>query len=190
MLVRLTLPLLLCHAGQTFAEFDALLMKFLTWKLTRFGSPVNRIQAIANRQSLPCVRFLFNQGIQSKKTWGGFLFAVSGDRVLFSKLDSDSGKSLNNVQSRSQNDSIAVPRGNCLWVPSQQKCYIWSRYKRSSSQPSTPIQTRGSPNGYRVLESSLNLLKLYLEKPLRRTGYQVRRRRRVPDETFSSSVWS
>ncbi|CAO2653403.1 Nn.00g028140.m01.CDS01 [Neocucurbitaria sp. VM-36] len=96
---------------------------------------------------------------------GGFLFAVAGDQMLFSQLDSDIRWTSHDVPSPAQDDSRAVPRK----LPTSSKptnvMYMQS-LRRIVVSTIEAKEERAPPNGYRVLHSSLKLLNVHDDKPL------------------------
>ncbi len=99
------------------------------------------------------------------KDLGGFLFAVSGDQVLFSKLDSDVITTHRGIASMPSIDSAPVPRKlNTIAKPT--KMLYLEPLKKILVSTIEAKEAKGPPNGYRVLHPTLKLLNVYDETPL------------------------
>jgi len=94
---------------------------------------------------------------------GGFLFAVAGDQLLFSQLDSDIRWANNDVASQPEIDSRAVPRKISTGAKPVSIAYLHSQ-RRMVVSTLEAKEERAPPNGYRVLHSTLNLLKMSDDK--------------------------
>jgi hypothetical protein len=88
---------------------------------------------------------------------GGFLFAVAGDQLLFSQLESDIRWSVHDMPFSHQNDCKPVPRklsigskpANMRYIPEIRRMVISTIEAKEGKTP---------PSGHRVLHSSIKLL--------------------------------
>lgn len=86
---------------------------------------------------------------------GGLLFAVAGDRILLAHLDHGTGSS----HAQENVWSTVVPRRLLTSATSQRT--IYSEHLRKFVIASIePKERRGPPNGYRTIESSVQLLQV------------------------------
>lgn len=108
---------------------------------------------------------LANNTATGGRDLGGFLFAIAGDRLLFSQLDIDTGRSSNDIPAPPSDYCCTVPRKlhtggkptNLLYIKALRKMVISTMEPREDKPP---------PNGYRVLHSTIKLLNVNDDKPI------------------------
>lgn len=151
-----------CPTSETLSlEVDSI------WFTNRTG-PAYQQAPITAMYQLPLIRISENIG----RNLGGFLFAVSGDQLLFSQLESDVRWTECEALSRIHNDIRAVPRKiftgskptNLLYLKSYRKMVISTIEAKEEKAP---------PNGCRVLHSSIHLINMYDDKPLDETDIKI-----------------
>lgn len=128
---------------------------------TNRANPGYLQSAVTAMYQLPFIRELDSFG----RNLDGFLFAVAGDQLLFSQLDSDVRWTSHDVPSQFQHDSRAVPRRLVTGAKPTNVVYMQS-LRRLVVSTVEAKEERGPPNGYRVLHSTLKLLNVHDEKPL------------------------
>jgi hypothetical protein len=96
---------------------------------------------------------------------GGFLFAVSGDQLLFSQLDSDVKWPSHDASFPASYDSRTVPR-KLLTGARPTKILYMKRLRRVLVSTMEAKEERPPPNGYRVLHSTIKLLRIRDDKPI------------------------
>jgi hypothetical protein len=96
---------------------------------------------------------------------GGFLFAVAGDQLHFSQLDTDIRWTNHEVSSLSQNDSRAVPRKILTGAKPTNVTYLKAIRKMVIATMEAK-EERAPPHGYRVLYSMIKLLDAHDPKPI------------------------
>jgi hypothetical protein len=94
---------------------------------------------------------------------GGFLFAVAGDRLLFSQLDVDVKWPCEDAPSSILHDSKVVPRKLIVGAKPTNILYM-QKLRRVLVSTIEAKERRGSPFGERVLQSSIKLLKIRDDK--------------------------
>ena len=102
---------------------------------------------------------------------GGFLFAVAGDQLLFSLLDSDIKWARHNSPSPPSIDSGVVPRNLITGARPTKVVYLESSRKLIVATMEAK-EVQAPPNGYRVLYSTLKLLNVKDDKPLDEPDYK------------------
>lgn len=95
---------------------------------------------------------------------GGFLFAVAGDQLLFSQLDSDIRWMSNDLVSQFEYDAKAVPRKLHTGARPTNTVYLSSLRKMMVS--TMEAKEEKGPQEHRVLHSALKLLNVVNDKPL------------------------
>lgn len=110
---------------------------------------------------LPFIKDLDTVG----RNLGGFLFAVAGDQLLSSRLDSDIGWRNDNVSMLVQRDAKAVPRKLITGAKPTNVIHMQTKSRIVVSTIEAK-EERVPPDGYRVLHSTLKLLKVCDDKPL------------------------
>lgn len=106
--------------------------------------------------------FLSEQDMEGRNL-GGFLFAVAGDRLLFLQLDSDIQWGSDDNMSQPETDSVAIPRKIATGAKPMSVAYMESQ-RRMIVSTLEAKEGKAPPDGYRVLSSTLNLLKMNDEK--------------------------
>lgn len=94
---------------------------------------------------------------------GGFLFTVAGDQLLFSQLEFEIRWAMNDIATQPEIDSRAVPRKISTSAKPVSIAYLESQ-RRMVVSTLEAKEERAPPNGYRVLQSTLNLLKMSNDK--------------------------
>ncbi|KAF1850425.1 uncharacterized protein K460DRAFT_273269 [Cucurbitaria berberidis CBS 394.84] len=94
---------------------------------------------------------------------GGFLFAVAGDQLLFSQLDSDIRWTSHDVPSLSVHDTRTVPR-KLLTVAKPTNVVYMESPRRMVVSTIEAKEERAPPNGSRVLHSAIKLLTVHDDK--------------------------
>jgi hypothetical protein len=102
--------------------------------------------------------------LNAERNLGGFLFAASGDRLLFTQLESDEYRSCPNDWSRTQHISKAVPRKLLTYARPTNATYMKSLRKLVVSTIEAK-EDCSPPAGYRVLHSSISLMHVSGEIP-------------------------
>jgi hypothetical protein len=102
--------------------------------------------------------------LNAERNLGGFLFAASGDRLLFTQLESDEYRSCPNDWSRTQHISKAVPRKLLTYARPTNATYMKSLRKLVVSTIEAK-EDCSPPAGYRVLHSSISLMHVSGETP-------------------------
>ncbi|KAL6703385.1 hypothetical protein ACN47E_009727 [Coniothyrium glycines] len=100
-----------------------------------------------------------------ERNLGGFLFAVAGDQLLFSQLHCDSRWAGNDRICVSEADTWTVPRSIHTGARPTSIAYLGSQ-RRLVVATMDAKEERPPPNGYRVVQSTLKLLKAYESKSL------------------------
>lgn len=95
---------------------------------------------------------------------GGFLFAVAGDQLLFSQLDSDIRWS-HDTSLQPEADSGAVPR-KLITSARPTSVVYFSSLRRMIISTIEAKEEQAPPKGYRVLHSTLKVLNMTDDKPL------------------------
>lgn len=95
---------------------------------------------------------------------GGFLFAVAGDHLLFSQLDSDIRWESHDNTSQPEMDSGAIPRKIKTGAKPMNIAYMESQRRMIVS--ALEAKEKSPRDGYRVLFSTLSLLKMNDEKSI------------------------
>ena len=98
------------------------------------------------------------------RSLSGFLFAASGDRLLFAQLESDQHRSRPNAWSQTQHFSKAVPRKLLTYAKPTNAVYMKSLRKIVVSTIEAR-EERASPDGYRLLHSAISLIHVSGETP-------------------------
>jgi hypothetical protein len=98
------------------------------------------------------------------RSLSGFLFAASGDRLLFTQLESDEHRSHPNTWSRTQHAPKAVPRKLLTYAKPTSAAYMKSLRKIVVSTTEAR-EERSPPDGYRVLHSAISLINVPGEAP-------------------------
>ena len=96
---------------------------------------------------------------------GGFLFAVAGDQLLFSQLESDIRWSVHDTPSSHQNDSRPVPRKLSIGSKPTNLRYI-PEIRRMVVSTIEAKEGKAPPSGHRVLHSSIKLLMMDENRPV------------------------
>ncbi|KAF1838911.1 hypothetical protein BDW02DRAFT_620079 [Decorospora gaudefroyi] len=96
---------------------------------------------------------------------GGFLFAVAGDRLLFSQLDSDVKWPTHDPSSPVPSDSKVVPRKLTTGAKPMKILYM-QKLRRVLVATMEAKEERPPPCGYRVLHSSIKLLNVRDDRPI------------------------
>ncbi|KAI8941838.1 hypothetical protein NX059_003038 [Plenodomus lindquistii] len=96
---------------------------------------------------------------------GGFLFTVVGDQLLFSQLNSDVQWENNDAAPHIDNDSDAIPRKIMMGAKPMSIAYLESQ-RRMIVSTLEAKEEKSPSGGYRVLSSTLNLLKMNDDKSL------------------------
>jgi hypothetical protein len=95
---------------------------------------------------------------------GGFLFAVAGDRLLFSQLDSDVKWPSHDASFPASYDSRIVPRKLTTGAKPTKILYM-QKLRRILVSSMEAKEKLAPPHGYRVLHSMIKLLKVRDDKP-------------------------
>ncbi|KAI4631143.1 hypothetical protein J4E83_002672 [Alternaria metachromatica] len=95
---------------------------------------------------------------------GGFLFAVAGDRLLFSQLDADVKWSSQDMPSTFPHDSKIIPRKLITGAKPSNILYM-QKLRRVLVSTMEAKERRGPPSGERVLHSSIKLLRVRDDRP-------------------------
>ncbi|KAL1795728.1 hypothetical protein ACET3X_005952 [Alternaria dauci] len=95
---------------------------------------------------------------------GGFLFAVAGDRLLFSQLDADVQRSIQDVPAASPHDTKIVPRKLLVGAKPTNVLFM-KKLRRVLVSTMEAKERRGPPLGERILQSSMKLLKIRDDRP-------------------------
>jgi hypothetical protein len=95
---------------------------------------------------------------------GGFLFAVAGDRLLFSQLDSDVKWPSHDASFPASYDSKVVPRKLTTGAKPSKILYM-QKLRRVLVSSMEAKEELAPPHGLRVLHSMIKLLKVRDEKP-------------------------
>ncbi|KAF2846626.1 hypothetical protein T440DRAFT_224519 [Plenodomus tracheiphilus IPT5] len=125
------------------------------------GHPEYSQSAITAMYQLPSMREQDSEG----RNLGGFLFAVAGDQLLFSQLDSDIRWTSNDDTPQPEVDSRAIPRKITTGAKPVSIAYLESQ-RRMIVSTLEAKEARVPPEGYRVLSSTLNLLKMNDDKSI------------------------
>ncbi|RMZ70134.1 thermotolerance [Pyrenophora seminiperda CCB06] len=100
---------------------------------------------------------------------GGFLFVGAGDRLLFSQLDSDVKWATSDMPSPVSYDARTVPRKLMTGAKPTNILYM-QKLRRVLVSTVEAKEKHAPPNGERVLESSIKLLRV---SPTRQTGRRL-----------------
>jgi hypothetical protein len=99
---------------------------------------------------------------------GGLLFAVSGEQLLFSRVDSEVGWPTHDIRILDQDDCRAVPRK--LLTSARPTCVAYLEDPRKMVIATMEAKEgRSPPHGYRVLHSALRLMNPVDDKSLDET---------------------
>lgn len=115
-----------------------------------------------------------------ERNLGGFLFAVAGEQLLFSQLESDIRLTGNDDLTFAEADTRTVARyiptgarpTNVEYLRSQRRLVVATVEAKEERQP---------PSGYRVLQSTLSLLRAYDERPLDELDIKLEEESDIPD---------
>ncbi|CAA9960535.1 MMS1-N domain containing protein [Pyrenophora teres f. maculata] len=110
---------------------------------------------------------------------GGFLFAVAGDRLLFSQLDSDVKWSTLDMPARVPYDARAVPRKLVTGAKPTNILYM-QKLRRVLVSTIEAKEKHAPPHGERVLESSIKLLRVRDDRSHHDT--EIKQEEEVPAE--------
>ena len=112
------------------------------------------------------------EGSSTRRNFGGFLFAVSGDQLIFSRLDCDVQWPHHEVLSILQDNSGAVPRK--LFVgPKPTKILYMEPLRKMVVSTIEAKEESTPPDRFRVLHSSLKLLNVDDDRPLDESDVKV-----------------
>ncbi|KAF1940042.1 hypothetical protein EJ02DRAFT_241455 [Clathrospora elynae] len=96
---------------------------------------------------------------------GGFLFAVVGDQLLSSQLESDVRSTSHDVSTLASYDAKAVPR-KVMTGAKPTKILHMKSLRRVLVSTMEAKEERAPPDSYRVLHSSIKLLRMHDDKPV------------------------
>ena len=102
--------------------------------------------------------FLPDQNV-FERNLGGFLFAVAGDRLLFSQLDADIKCPTPDILPRALHDTKVVPRKLIVGAKPTNVLFM-KKLRRVLVSTMEAKERRGPPLGERVLQSSMKLLRV------------------------------
>ncbi|PZD35183.1 MMS1-N domain containing protein [Pyrenophora tritici-repentis] len=122
--------------------------------------------------------FLQNSDVVGQNL-GGFLFAVAGDRLLFSQLDSDVKWPTSDVPPPVPYDARAVPRKLVTGAKPTNILYM-QKLRRVLVSTMEAKEKHAPPHGERVLESSIKLLRVRDDRPQHDTD--IKQEEEVPAE--------
>jgi hypothetical protein len=117
---------------------------------TRPGSLQAEVTAL---YQLPLIKDVTNAG----RNLGGFLFAVAGDHLHFSQLDSDVRWTDHDTASIASDDGQVVPRKLLTAAKPTSVTYL-KVVRKMIVAPMDAKEERAPPHGYRVLHSAIKLL--------------------------------
>lgn len=107
-------------------------------------------------------------GIVPERNLGGFLFAVSGDQMLYTQLDTDVKGGGRNVDLHLENECKTLPRKLITGARPTFAAYLNLPRKMLVATIETKTE-REQPNGYRAIHSALALMDVHDNKALDET---------------------
>ncbi|KAF1949504.1 hypothetical protein CC80DRAFT_555226 [Byssothecium circinans] len=103
--------------------------------------------------------------MQTVKVLGGFMFAVSGDQMVFAQLDYDAKWSNHEVPSVALEKSKVIPRNLPTGATPMKTMYIGGALQNLVVATMENKEEQKPPSGYRTLRSSLKFIRMHDQPP-------------------------